>query len=45
VAPEIWAGVGVIAKANVYNFGILVIEIVTAHQPNWAREKIEAGQI
>jgi hypothetical protein len=44
VAPEIWAGVDATAKADVYNFGILMIETVTAHQPNWTREKIDAGQ-
>jgi serine/threonine protein kinase len=35
VAPEIWAGVGATAKADVYSFGILMIEIVTGHRPNW----------
>jgi hypothetical protein len=44
VAPEIWAGVDATAKADVYNFGILMIETVTAHQPNWTREKIDSGQ-
>jgi len=35
VAPEIWAGVGATAKADVYSFGVLVIEIVTGHRPSW----------
>ncbi|KAK3118158.1 hypothetical protein QOZ80_9BG0695110 [Eleusine coracana subsp. coracana] len=35
VAPEIWAGVGATAKADVYSFGILMIEIVTGHRPSW----------
>ncbi|TVU00260.1 hypothetical protein EJB05_54325, partial [Eragrostis curvula] len=35
VAPEIWAGVGATAKADVYSFGILVIEIVTGLRPSW----------
>ena len=29
MAPEIWDGVGATAKADVYSFGVLVIEIVT----------------
>ncbi|OEL30134.1 Leucine-rich repeat receptor protein kinase MSP1 [Dichanthelium oligosanthes] len=35
VAPEIWAGVGTTAKADVYSFGVLVMEIVTGHRPSW----------
>ncbi|GJN07236.1 hypothetical protein PR202_ga25050 [Eleusine coracana subsp. coracana] len=35
LAPEIWAGVGATAKADVYSFGILMIEIVTGHRPSW----------
>ncbi|WVZ54259.1 hypothetical protein U9M48_005084 [Paspalum notatum var. saurae] len=35
VAPEIWAGVGATAKADVYSFGVLLIEMVTGHRPSW----------
>ncbi|TVU26684.1 hypothetical protein EJB05_29240, partial [Eragrostis curvula] len=50
VAPEIWAGVGATAKADVYSFGILVIEIVTGHRPSWPvkaniREKVEVDLV
>ncbi|KAL6870756.1 hypothetical protein ACP4OV_014604 [Aristida adscensionis] len=34
MAPEIWAGMGATAKADVYSFGVLIIEMVTAHRPN-----------
>ncbi|KAJ1274507.1 hypothetical protein BS78_05G067300 [Paspalum vaginatum] len=35
VAPEIWEGVGATAKADVYSFGVLIIEMVTGHRPSW----------
>lgn len=35
VAPEIWDGVGATTKADVYSFGVLVIEMVTGHRPSW----------
>ncbi|CAD6258028.1 unnamed protein product [Miscanthus lutarioriparius] len=35
VAPEIWDGVGATAKADVYSFGVLVIELVTGLRPSW----------
>ncbi|KAG2560317.1 leucine-rich repeat receptor protein kinase MSL1-like [Panicum virgatum] len=43
VAPEIWAGVGATAKADVYSFGVLVIEMVTGHRPSWP-VKAEIGE-
>jgi hypothetical protein len=35
VAPEIWDGVGATTMADVYSFGVLLIEIVTGKRPSW----------
>uniref|UniRef100_A0A0D9XPH2 Protein kinase domain-containing protein n=1 Tax=Leersia perrieri TaxID=77586 RepID=A0A0D9XPH2_9ORYZ len=35
MAPELRAGVGASAKADVYSFGVLMIEMVTGRRPNW----------
>ncbi|KAF0895834.1 hypothetical protein E2562_016566 [Oryza meyeriana var. granulata] len=35
MAPELRAGVGASAKADVYSFGVLMMEMVTGRRPSW----------
>lgn len=35
MAPEIRVGVGASAKADVYSFGVLMMEIATGRRPSW----------
>uniref|UniRef100_A0A0E0MCV8 Protein kinase domain-containing protein n=1 Tax=Oryza punctata TaxID=4537 RepID=A0A0E0MCV8_ORYPU len=35
MAPELRAGVGASAKADVYSFGVLLMEMVTGRRPSW----------
>jgi serine/threonine protein kinase len=35
MAPEIREGVGASVKADVYSFGVLMVEIVTGRRPSW----------
>ncbi|KAL6658402.1 hypothetical protein ACP70R_003988 [Stipagrostis hirtigluma subsp. patula] len=44
MAPEIWAGMGATAKADVYSFGVLIIETVTARRPNLPVEAKVSGK-
>lgn len=45
MAPEIREGVGASVKADVYSFGVLMIEIVAGRRPSWPMKNIAGKEV
>uniref|UniRef100_A0ACD5W6F0 Uncharacterized protein n=1 Tax=Avena sativa TaxID=4498 RepID=A0ACD5W6F0_AVESA len=45
MAPEIREGVGASVKADVYSFGVLMIEVVSGRRPSWPMKNIEGKEV
>ncbi|XP_047091535.1 brassinosteroid LRR receptor kinase BRL2-like [Lolium rigidum] len=45
MAPEIRQGVGASIKADVYSFGVLMIEIVAGRRPSWPMKNIGGKEV
>uniref|UniRef100_M8BVG2 Putative inactive receptor kinase n=1 Tax=Aegilops tauschii TaxID=37682 RepID=M8BVG2_AEGTA len=45
MAPEIREGVGASVKADVYSFGVLMMETVTGRRPSWPMKNIRGKEV
>lgn len=45
MAPEIREGMGASVKADVYSFGVLMMETVTGRRPNWPMKNVSGKEV